>query len=156
MKYGKFHTFFADNFWKLPLAIYKYGKDLLFDMFLPFFRFRRSQDKNVKGISFLSRDHRKNRNLVTIKFNMINWILETASTLILLVFINKFITLLYILINSCGTPMVYFMGIEDNRKKAKENILMCLKKISITKEIQPEWSLLIDRGKDAFNFFFNI
>ena len=29
-------------------------------------------------------------------------------------------TLLYILVTSCGTPMVYFMGIEENRTMAKE------------------------------------
>ena len=55
-----------------------------------------------------------------MKFNMFNWILETVSTFMVLIFINRIITLIYILIMSSGTPIVYFMGIEENRNKAKE------------------------------------
>ena len=66
------------------------------------------------------RNKRKNRNLVTMKFNMFNWMLETVSTFMMFIFINRFSTLLYVLVNSCGTPLVYVMGIEENRNMAKE------------------------------------
>ena len=66
------------------------------------------------------RNKRKNRNLVTMKFNMFNWMLETVSTFMMFIFINRLSTLLYVLVNSCGTPLVYVMGIEENRNMAKE------------------------------------
>jgi len=84
------------------------------------YSFRRKQDINVKGVSNFVRNKRKNRNLVTMKFNMFNWMLETVSTFMMFIFINRFSTLLYVLVNSCGTPLVYVMGIEENRNMAKE------------------------------------
>ena len=86
-------------------------------------RFRQKQDKNVVGLSNFVRMKRKNRNLVTMKFHLFNWILETLSTLLVLIDRNqnRFSTLIYILTMSCGTPLVYFMGIEENRKMAQEH-----------------------------------
>ena len=78
------------------------------------------QDIKVPGLSNLVRNKRKNRNMVTMKFNMFNWMLETVSTLMMFIFIHRFSTLLYVLVNSCGTPLLYVMGIEENRKMAKE------------------------------------
>ena len=43
-----------------------------------------------------------------MRFNMLNWVLETIS--IILVTIdedNVFVTLLYLLVTACGTPLVY-------------------------------------------------
>ena len=51
----------------------------------PAIRFRQKQDKNVSGISNSSRVKRRNRNLVTMKFHMFNWILETLSTILVLI-----------------------------------------------------------------------
>ena len=66
---------------------------------------------------------RRNRNLVTMKFHMFNWILETLSTILVLIDLNlnRFSTLIYIFTMSWGTPLVYFMGIEENRKMAQEH-----------------------------------
>jgi len=66
---------------------------------------------------------RRNRNLVTMKFHMFNWILETLSTILVLIDLNlnRFSTLIYIFTISYGTPLVYFMGIEENRKMAQEH-----------------------------------
>ena len=56
-----------------------------------------------------------------MKFNMFNWILETLSSFLVLILPSyRYFTNLYILVNSCGTPLVYFMGIEENRSMAKE------------------------------------
>ena len=74
----------------------------------------------VGGISSECRKMRRNRNLVTMKFNMFNWILESLGTFLVLVFRNRILTILYVIILSCGTPLVYFLGIEENRSKVKE------------------------------------
>ena len=93
------------------------------------YRFRRNQDNKVSGLSTTARNQRKNRNLVTMKFNMFNWILETLSSFLVLILPSyRYFTILYILVNSCGTPLVYFMGIEENRSMAKEYFKLNLRK----------------------------
>ena len=84
------------------------------------FRFIKLQNKNVKGISDNARLKRKNRNLVTMKFNMINWALETLGTLFIIVLPTSSSFIIYMLLSSCGTPVVYFLGIEENMKTARE------------------------------------
>ena len=96
------------------------------------YRFRKNQDNNVPGISSSARNKRKNRNLVTMKINMINWSLETITTLLVAILHPyRYFTLLYILVNSCGTPLFYFLGIEENRTMATlwpimANYYLCL------------------------------
>ena len=85
------------------------------------FRFRYKHDSNVPGLSSNARQIRKHRNIVTMKFNMFNWILETLINILILSGSNRIFTILYILVMSCGTPLVYFMGIEENRKQAEEH-----------------------------------
>ena len=86
-----------------------------------FSRFRKRQDRIAPGLSVSARNARWTRNLVSMRFNMINWLLETVSTSLVLVGENKFFTILYLLVNSCGTPLVYYLGIEDNRREAREH-----------------------------------
>ena len=45
-----------------------------------------------------------------------------------IIIVNELIVIVYVLIMSCGTPMVYFLGIEDNRNAAKE-VLMTKTKV---------------------------
>ena len=71
-------------------------------------------------VLYMSRKQRKNRNLVTMKFNMINWVLETFSTILVLKEVNRIFYILYLFVNSTGTPLVYYLGIEENRKPAQE------------------------------------
>ena len=54
-----------------------------------------------------------------MKFNLWNWILETISTLIVIIIKNSYSTVIYLLITSCGTPLVYYLGIEENRRQAQ-------------------------------------
>ena len=55
-----------------------------------------------------------------MKFNMINWVLETLCTILVLMKVNRIFYILYLFINATGTPLVYYLGIEANRKSAKE------------------------------------
>ena len=73
---------------------------------IPFYRFRNNQDENVTGISRTARVLRKRSNLVTMRFNMINWLLETVSLVLVMFKENVFLNILYLLVNSCGTPLV--------------------------------------------------
>ena len=85
-----------------------------------FYKRFRNRQTNVSGISSSARVLRKRRNLVSMRFNMINWLLETVS-LVLVMFVEKqILTILYLLVTSCGTPLVYYLGIEENRQKARE------------------------------------
>ena len=83
-------------------------------------RFRVRQDSSVSGLSENARMRRKKKNIVSMKFNMINYALETIVNILILFDNSRLSTILYILFMSGGTPLVYFMGIEENRKMAKE------------------------------------
>ena len=52
------------------------------------FRFVKQQNENVKGLSEVQKKSRKRRNLVTMKFNFINYLLETLS--VGLLFIRRY------------------------------------------------------------------
>ena len=76
-----------------------------------------------------------------MKFNMFNWILETLINVLILSGNKRIFSILYILVMSCGTPLVYFMGIEENRKKAKEHFesnIQMLKPKNKVKQIDVE------------------
>ena len=101
------------------------------------FRFRKKQDENATGISSSSKVLRKSRNLVSMRFNMFNWMLEVVSVLLVMIGENPMLENFHNLVNSCGTPVVffykyffliltciyllliYFLGIEENRKLAR-------------------------------------
>ena len=69
-------------------------------------RFKNRQDENVSGLSTSARVLRKRRNLVSMRFNMINWLLETTSLILVIIKVDVFLTIFYLLVNSCGTPLV--------------------------------------------------
>ena len=94
----------------------------------------------MSGLSTTARVLRRRKNLVSMRFNMINWLLETVSLLLVIKKDDMFLTILYFLLNSCGTPLViwfkfffviflqsfvlvYFLGIEENRRMAREHFL---------------------------------
>ena len=78
------------------------------------------QATNVVGLSEEAKAKRKHRNVVTMKCNLLNYILESVSVVLMITVDDYFIDILYVTINCCGTPLVYFMGIEENRNMAKE------------------------------------
>ena len=55
-----------------------------------------------------------------MRFNMMNWLLETISLVLVLIGKYKLFQILYLLVTSCGTPLVYYLGIEENRRLARE------------------------------------
>ena len=79
------------------------------------------QDSQVPGLNEVSRRKRNRRNIVTMKFNMINWSLETLINISALSTNALLQHILYVTTMSLGTPLVYVMGIEENRKLAKEH-----------------------------------
>ena len=87
-----------------------------------FIRFINQQNDQVVGLSDNAKKRRKHRNVVTMKFNLINYLVETLSGILFLVVKNFFVDILYLLLNCCGTPLVYYLGIEENRKQAEQYI----------------------------------
>ena len=90
---------------------------------VPFFyrkiyTFRKKLNEKNVGLSKAAVMLRKRRNLVTMKFNLFTWIWETSSMLI--VAVNIDMKILYALSISCGPPLLYFMGIEENRRVTLE------------------------------------
>ena len=73
-------------------------------------------------MSDAAKKRRKRRNVVTMKFNLINYVVETVGAIMCLVVKNFFVDLLYLLFNWCSTPLVYYLGMEENRNKAEEYI----------------------------------
>ena len=73
-----------------------------------------------------------------MKFNMMNWALETVGTVLIMILPTSSCFILYLLLNSCGPPVVYFMGIEENLKTAREIVkgklnIVSRKKIKVEK-----------------------
>ena len=60
---------------------------------------------------------------MTMKFNMINWALETVGTILVIILPTSSSIILSMLLSSCGTPVVYLLGIEDNLKTAREIVM---------------------------------
>ena len=102
------------------------------------FRFRKRQDSTVPGLNENARSKRKRKNLVSMKFNMLNWILETFVNILILFGHSKVSTILYVLIMSGGTPLVYVMAIEDNRKLAKEHFKSHIKIFKRKNQVQAD------------------
>ena len=65
-----------------------------------------------------------------MQFNMFNWLLETVSLILVYFSASMFITILYLLITSCGTPLVYYLGIEENRQLVREWIVSKLRSLA--------------------------
>ena len=72
------------------------------------FRFRKKQDEIASGLSSTSKILRKSKNLVSMRFNMFNWMLEVVSVLLVMMGENPMLETFHNLVNSCGTPVVFF------------------------------------------------
>ena len=47
-----------------------------------------------------------------MQFNMINWLLEMISLILVMFKENVFLNILYLLVNSCGTPLVILFHLQ--------------------------------------------
>ena len=76
------------------VLLYRYTVQILYCISLIrslIIRFTHEQNKNIVGLSENARSKRKQRNVVTMKFNMINYLLETLSLILLLTVDDYFI-----------------------------------------------------------------
>ena len=96
------------------------------------------QDSQVPGLNEFSRIKRTRRNIVTMKFNMINWILETLIVLSTLSTTALLQHILFTTSVSLGTPLVYVLGIEENRKLAREQFKRHIRIFKKKNQIQQE------------------
>ena len=85
-----------------------------------FVRITKRQNKKVVGLSEAAKARRKHRNLVTMKFNLMNYLLESGTMLLFGLVRNEYISILYFVVNCCGTPLVYYIGMEENRRQAQD------------------------------------
>ena len=102
-----FNTFlFISTTFLVPLGYFK------------IFRYIIKQNSKELGLSKRAITSRKQTNLVNIKFNLFNWILDTSSVVLVLVSGDSF-TIVYLLVISCGPPLLYFLGIQENRQNTR-------------------------------------
>ena len=94
--------------------------------YLAIYHFRKQQNLRTSGLTDKSLNRRKNRNVVTAKINAIIWVSEFCSYLVLIPEGNLFF-ILYFLVSGTVSPMLYYLGIEANRKAAKDRILKVFK-----------------------------
>ena len=90
-------------------------------------RFTLLQNKNTVGLSDAARAKRKHRNVVTMKFNLLSYLLETVSMVLTLAVRGYLVGLLQILVTSCGTPLIYYLGMDHTRQEGDVNII-CINK----------------------------
>ena len=81
-----------------------------------------------------------------MRFNMMNWLLETISLVLVMIGEYKLSIILYLLVTSCGTPLVYYLGIEENRRLAREHFnsrirIFKKKKVAASEETKSERSV---------------
>ena len=86
-------------------------------MFFLTLRFIKTQTESVPGLSENAKLKRKNNNLVTMKYNVIINILTILSSLIFLIIKSYISVMVMLFVISCGSTLVYMMGIEEHRKK---------------------------------------
>ena len=123
---------------------------------LHFHRFIKYQDDNVSGLTEAARKMRRTKNLVSMKFNLLNFLMETLSVLLLLAIKSYFIRILYLLVryiyilyllsthiymsllvSYCGTPLVYYLGMEENRKAAQAYIRSTIQVVRRPAKVAP-------------------
>ena len=71
--------------------------------------------------------------MVSIRFNLMNWMLESVMILMIFLTTDKMFQTAFILVTSIGTPLIYYLGIAENRKQIEEyyqNQIRKMKKIN--------------------------
>ena len=109
----------------------------------------------MSGLTEAARKMRRTKNLVSMKFNLLNFLMETLSVLLLLAIKSYFIRILYLLVryiylylyilsthisllvSYCGTPLVYYLGMEENRKAAQAYIKSTIQVVRRPAKVAP-------------------
>ena len=97
--------------------------------YLTIYVFRRKHDANLQGITERVHQARKSRNLVTTRYNLIIWICEVLSGLVVFIPGSNLFLILYHFFPATLSPVLYFMGIEDNRKAMQIRIKEMIKEL---------------------------
>ena len=85
------------------------------------YKFTKKQiKKSASGLSEEAQRRRRQKNLVSIRFNLMNWLLETVMILMIFMTTDKMFQTTFILVTSIGTPLIYCLGIAENRKQIEE------------------------------------
>ena len=84
-------------------------------------------DRNMKGISDKSRNARKKRNLVSTKYNLIIWICEVLCSFPIIFSKSDIFQILYVSLPSTLSPILYFIGILENREHMRTRLLEIFK-----------------------------
>ena len=114
------------------------------------FRFTERNNSKVAGsISVKARIKRKKQNLVTAKFNFLNWLLEAVSLVVVLAGYGKVTTVVYIFLTSCGPPCIYFLGVEENRKAVRQSLASRIKNVKQKQRKKREEEEVEQRDQEA-------
>ena len=81
---------------------------------------KKQNNKSDSGLSDEAQQKRRQKNLVSIRFNLMNWMLESVMILMIFMTTDKMIQTTFILVTSIGTPLIYYLGIAENRKQIEE------------------------------------
>ena len=84
------------------------------------YKFTMKQNKIASGLSEKQKQKRRHKNMVSIRFNLMNWMLESVMILMIFLTTDKMFQTAFILVTSIGTPLIYYLGIEENRKQIEE------------------------------------
>ena len=88
-------------------------------------RFIKHQDDKVSGLSEAAKIKRRHRNFVTMKFNLLSFVLEAASVILVALSRTFFIRLLYLLVNYCDTPLVQTTWVQTTPKIGNCDCIVC-------------------------------
>ena len=93
--------------------------------------FRDKHDGQMLGLCERSRLIRNHKNIVTTSFNLLIWIFEIISFVPFMMFQHgeKAFSLVYFLIGSTTTPVIYYIGMEVNRMAAKKRLMTLFKEL---------------------------
>ena len=86
------------------------------------YRYRKKHDGETAGINEDTRKVRNRKNLVTTRMNLLIWICETLSGVLLLLTGSKVFVIAYFLIPNAVSPILYYVGIEMNRQAVKKHV----------------------------------
>ena len=80
----------------------------------------------MSGLTKAAKTKRKHRNFVTMKFNLLSFVLEAASVILVALFRTYLPRLFYLIVNYCGTPLVHYINITTSRIDKELVIVLCV------------------------------
>ena len=110
--------------------------------YLTIYVFRKKHDASLQGLTESTQLARKSKNLVTTRYNLLIWICELLCGLVVFIPGSNLFLILYHFLPATLSPVLYFLGIEDNRRAMRSRI----------KEMMSE---LQKKGNFPDNFKFN-